>query len=87
MCIADIPPVKKTVPAKTLQLVRTVALMAIAGGWFFAFYRHDILSAVGQMLIVVAGALTSPVSGIDAVKLAAVFCAAGVSVLLFGTTD
>ena len=58
VCIADIPPVKKTVPAKTLQLVRTVALMAIAGGWFFAFYRHDILSAVGQMLIVVAGAFS-----------------------------
>ena len=55
---ADIPPVKKTMSAGSLQLMRTVALMAIAAGWFYVFYRHDVVTAVGQVLIVVAGALS-----------------------------
>lgn len=55
---ADIPPVKKNVSASGLQAMRTVALLGIAGAWFLVLYRSDILTAIGQVLIVVAGAFS-----------------------------
>ena len=40
------------------QVIRTVALLAIAAAWFFVLWRLDGLIAIGQTLMVLAGAFS-----------------------------
>lgn len=40
------------------QIIRTMALLAIAAGWFFVLWKFDTFAAIGQTLVVVLGAFS-----------------------------
>jgi hypothetical protein len=50
--------VKKGPAIQGGQIIRTMALLGIAAAWFFVLFRFDLLTAIGQSLIIVAGAFS-----------------------------